>query len=67
MTDVKHNAEKLREKMWRPGQRQRALQETLLWAEAQKTAVRATPKSCLTRERKLLASLKSTDTQDSGQ
>jgi len=57
MSDVKQREQALRERMWTPVERWQAILETLAWAEAQQANPKATPKSCLARQARLLASL----------
>ncbi|OGV73817.1 MAG: hypothetical protein A3K19_24520 [Lentisphaerae bacterium RIFOXYB12_FULL_65_16] len=51
-------ADALRERMWSPQARWRAIQDTLTWAESQRSVSRCTPEACLARQAHLLAGLK---------
>lgn len=45
--DLKPREEQKRQASWDPAQRWRVLQETITWAESQRTDGRNTPKKCL--------------------
>ena len=44
-----------RERNWDPAERWRVIQETLTWAEQQRTVLRNTPAACLANQNRLLA------------
>jgi hypothetical protein len=46
-----------RERNWDAAQRWRVIQQTLAWAEQQKTVRRNTPAACLANQNRLLAAL----------
>ncbi|OPZ31001.1 MAG: hypothetical protein BWZ02_00470 [Lentisphaerae bacterium ADurb.BinA184] len=58
MTSTKQAAEALRERMWSPQARWRALQDTLTWAESQRGVSRRAVSVCLARQAHLLAGLR---------
>jgi hypothetical protein len=53
----KQDAEDLREKMWDPAARRRALQDAITWAESQRGVSRRTPQSRLAKQARLLKGL----------
>ena len=54
---IKQAQESLREKHWDPQEQWRVIQETITWAESQKTVERNTPRYCLQKQAKLLMAL----------
>lgn len=48
---LKAREEARRDRVWDPGRRWQALQDTISWAEAQATVRRNTPAACLRTER----------------
>ena len=57
--DLKAREELKRNRAWSPVQRWRVLQDTVTWAEAQPGVRRNLPATCLAKEHKLLAGLRS--------
>jgi hypothetical protein len=51
---AKRRQEKLRDKMWDRAARWKVIQETIAWAESQKTCRRNTPARCIEEERRKL-------------
>ena len=48
---LKQREECKRDRLWDPRERWRVIQETLTWAEAQRTVRRNTPSTCLRLQR----------------